>query len=600
MRNKSVGFPFRLFGDECRRRIFEIAYLLSLPVAAWYLYRFSVFNNRDGFLDPWVYFGYVHNFQDLIDRYGLPYYSVRFGLIFPLIALVKVFGPINGYLAFVYSMYLLAGVPLYLLFRKRFSIHAAMLAYSILVSSVWFARAVLWTHPDASAVPYLLAAVALMFLEPEHRRFGYFVVGLLFGLAANSNIFALAIGGLSGVAYSVYYKNTLWPKVRQDIPWMTAGFVVIFTGGAIGYYACCHGMNFLGSTLGMIEWSAKGFGSVYQSPFLVLVNLNYLYLLPFLMLSMVAVLRKISPGDRSIWFAALSYLGASITFYVGYELSTKTALLEHFHYVSFLLAPCMLSMTLVPVILARAGSLECRLLNLALASFVLPPLIIVYGSPTSLDNIPVYWVWLSLACTLLVLLLAIRFERVASYAIVGFALSIQMSLSSTVFPASEGLPIYARMYGTGDGTGLSRYLLGLKFIETMPQFRDDGRPIYFWYANADKVANSLQATYLWGYSRIMDWNKGTRGLPFLNGVNIELLRQRSFLVLFDRDREVIDQGIGELHRVGIRFAVNKTREICENETCYTIAVLDVSGELKKVGGSTRRLIGARHTSRILV
>ena len=65
-----------LFGfsrNEATTRYLEIVYVLFLPVAAWYLYQFSVFNNPSGFFDPWVYFGYVHNFHDLIERYGLPY-----------------------------------------------------------------------------------------------------------------------------------------------------------------------------------------------------------------------------------------------------------------------------------------------------------------------------------------------------------------------------------------------------------------------------------------------------------------------------------------------------------------------------------------------
>jgi len=579
MRNKLSRFWFRFCGNECQTRYFEIAYLLLLPVAASYIYRFSAFNNDDDSIDPWVYFGYVHNFQDLIDRYGFLYYTVRFGLIFPLITLVKTFGPINGYLAFVYSMYLLAGVPLYLLFRKRFSVHAAILAYAILVSSAWFARTVFWTYSDASAVPYLLAATALMFLEPEYRRMGNVAIGLLLAMAANSNIFALSIGGLAGVAYCVYYKKTLWVRLRRDIPWMAAGFVLVFIGGMVGYYACCRRVNFLDPTLGMVHWNIKGSGHIYQVPLLTLLNFNHLYLLPFLMLSMGALLRKIDFRDRSLFLAVSSYLGASISFYIGYEFFTKTALLELFYYFSFLLVPCILCMTLIPVILARAGDSEFQILNLALASFLLPPLIIAYGSPRSLDNVPVYWVWLVFAFTLFLIPLALRFKKATFYAIFPFALSVQIPLLSS---SVQGFSYYALMYGTTDQTSLSRYLLGLKFIETMPKFRDDGRPIYFWYSNADKLANSLQSTYLWGYSRIMDENKANQGLPSLNGVNVDLLRKPSSLVLFDRDRKIVNEGIKKLNHIGVRFAVKETREICEKTICYTIAILNVSANSEKV------------------
>ena len=131
----------------------EAAYVALLPLALFFAYRVSPINQL-GTLDPWLYTGFISNFDDLVARYGLTYYSVRFGLIFPHLLLAKALGPFAGYLVFSYLLYLVAGVPLYLLFRKRYSVEAAIFAYALLVSSVWFARAVLWTHPDAAAVSY--------------------------------------------------------------------------------------------------------------------------------------------------------------------------------------------------------------------------------------------------------------------------------------------------------------------------------------------------------------------------------------------------------------------------------------------------------------
>jgi hypothetical protein len=116
----------------------------------------------------------------------------------------------------------------------------------------------------------------------------------------------------------------------------------------------------------------------------------------------------------------------------------------------------------------------------------------------------------------------------------------------------------------------------------MPKFKEDDRPIYFWYSNADKLANSLQSTYLWAYSRVMDSNEGTQGLPFLNGVKIDLLRKRCFLVLFDRDWKIVNQGIEAVRQLGLQFAVRRGREICEEDICYSIVVLDVTGDVRKV------------------
>src|SRR5262245_3131465 len=131
---------------RARLRLFaEWAYVALLPPLLYFLFRVSPFN-QDGFIDAWVYWGYTHNGEDLLARFGLTYYAVRFGLVFPSWLLARLLGPIPGYFAFCYLMYLVAGVPLYLLFRKRYSIAAAVFAYTLFVSSVWFARAVLWTY----------------------------------------------------------------------------------------------------------------------------------------------------------------------------------------------------------------------------------------------------------------------------------------------------------------------------------------------------------------------------------------------------------------------------------------------------------------------
>jgi hypothetical protein len=562
-------------------RYFESAYVLSLPVAVWFLYRFSPFNNNDGLLDPWVYFGYIHNFQDLISRYGLRYYSVRFGLIFPHIVLAKIFGPVTGYLAFVYSMYLLAGIPLYLLFRKLYSAHAAVLAYAILVSSAWFARTVLWTHPDAAAVPYLIAALALMFLEPRYRRVVNFAIGVLIALAVNSNVFAISIAGLIGVAYLSYFRDSLWSRFRQDIPWMIAGFVSVFVAGSAGYYACCGHVNYFTSTLDMVKWSNNGGGAVYQAPVTDLLRMNYIYLPPFIAISTYVVSKHNQFKANRLLSACTHYLIAVMTVVLLYRFATQSAIIELFYYFSFFLVSCIGCIALIPLTLARASNCEARSVNYGLAAFLLPPLLIVYVYPAGMDHIPSYWVLLSIIFTLFLIQLTINSKKALPFAIICFALSIHISLLSSVI---QGVPFYARMYGVADDGSLSKFRLGLKFIETMPKVKEEGRPIYFWYSNADRLANSLQSTYLWGYSRLSDSTNGTGGLPDLKGVNPDLLRAREeySLVLFDREERKVSEGIEELRRIGLGFGIKKTRDICEQTICYSIAVLDVNSPSLKI------------------
>src|SRR5438874_1372200 len=60
----------------------EVSALLLLPLLAFWVMRFVPIN-QEQFIDPYVYTGYIHNFRDLIARFDVTYYSVRFGLILP-------------------------------------------------------------------------------------------------------------------------------------------------------------------------------------------------------------------------------------------------------------------------------------------------------------------------------------------------------------------------------------------------------------------------------------------------------------------------------------------------------------------------------------
>jgi len=572
MADKELTVRFKRIAGNSDNHFLEMGYLVSLPIILFYLYRFSPFNNFDGYLDSWIYFAYTHNFSDLIERYGFPYYAVRFGLIFPLILMTKLLGPVYGYIAFIYSMYLLAGIPLYLVFRKHFSIHAAILAYSILISSLWLARAVLWTHPDASAVPYLIAALSIVLLQPQYRRTAMFAVGALIALAVNSNFFALSIGGLIGVPYLIIYRQNWLKNLRLDIPWLFTGFISIFVAGSAGYYMCCNQYNYLTNTLNMVKWSADGGGIVYAVPLKAIVSYPYNWLLPLLLVAMLFLLRNVDKKSRQLILAVTCYLFSVVVFVIAYQLYSKTAIIETFYYYSFMIVPAIFCIGIIPVILARASGSEKMYTYLGMASFLFPGLLISFEI-VDMATIPFYVAFLLCALLLILIILATIFKKIIPCAILTLGITL-----ATIWPVAENIGQFNySLYGQSEKIGMSRYKLGLQFISLMPRYKESKKPIYFWYRHSDQLANSLQSTYLWGYSRIMDSAVDTPGIPDLKNVNYTLLENPSSLVLFDRDEDVVAQGIKTLTDAGLRFSIRSTQSICEEDLCYTIAVLDSKG-----------------------
>src|SRR5688500_18294868 len=133
--------------------IAEVAFLAVCPALAFWVMCFTPVAQA-GFLDPYIYTGYINNFDDLFHRYGVTYYGVRFGLLAPAQFANALVGPVGGYFALRYAYALIAGVPFYLLVKQRFGRPAAAAVFCLLLASPYFARALLWDHPDASGVPF--------------------------------------------------------------------------------------------------------------------------------------------------------------------------------------------------------------------------------------------------------------------------------------------------------------------------------------------------------------------------------------------------------------------------------------------------------------
>ena len=69
-------------GRDGRSGLGALFLLLLLPPLTFWLFNLRMVHQAFG-LDPFVYTGYINNSEDLLRRFGILYYSVRFGLILP-------------------------------------------------------------------------------------------------------------------------------------------------------------------------------------------------------------------------------------------------------------------------------------------------------------------------------------------------------------------------------------------------------------------------------------------------------------------------------------------------------------------------------------
>src|SRR5439155_18563052 len=118
VRTRQVGVEIGTAAPAAAARRYLIwldaAFLLLSPVAAWAILQINLINQA-GYLDPWLYTGYGQVFEQLVQTYGWRYYALRFPVIFLNSLCCAGDAPVVGYALLRYGLFLVAGVPLYLL-----------------------------------------------------------------------------------------------------------------------------------------------------------------------------------------------------------------------------------------------------------------------------------------------------------------------------------------------------------------------------------------------------------------------------------------------------------------------------------------------------
>jgi hypothetical protein len=322
----------------------EVFGLLLAPLVAFWVMRF-VPVNQNGFLDPYVYTGYIHNFSELLARYGVTYYSVRFGLILPARLFTHLFGPEGGYFALRYVLALVAGIPLYYVIKRNFSQPVAVLTLAGLVTSPCFARALLWDHPDATGVPFLIAAGCLFLWDPSPSLWRDLLAGACAAMAVHSNFFTISIVGIFGViwfALSLLFRRPFLKLVRRVAG--VAGAALLVTTLGFLYYWRAYGRptDIFSVTLGMASYLAKGGAKQWRTPGVSWIASQVHVLIPVLLA--VCCLLVIRWRRTALPSLVIVSFGVAVTaFYYVEQFLLYGDVLQLFYYFSYLM-PAMFLM----------------------------------------------------------------------------------------------------------------------------------------------------------------------------------------------------------------------------------------------------------------
>jgi hypothetical protein len=562
-----------------RRWLIEAALLLQAPILAFWLMKFSPFNQSPGWLDPFIYTGYIHNFKDLWDRYGITYYSVRFGLILPGRALVALFGAEDGFLVLRYLLTLVAGIPLYAVVKRYFGLPLAAVTYIVMVTSPYFARTLMWDYPDATGMPFLCAAMCLILLECRRLWLWDSVAGGCAAMALNSNFFIVAPLGVFLCLYTLLWL--IWQRgvariVMRAICFLTG--LIVITGLGICYYWITVGTwDIFSPTIHMSRWLAQRGMKLWRTPGFAWLGKQYGVFIPAI-LSLFALLcwrwRRPAFHEASLWWSAS---GIGYFFYV-HQFAFQANTLELFYYFSYALPAIFLLLAMTMNGVVGRLSLPGRWWSAAsvAAGAITPWLLYSYGYLTAAaDSLGTFIALVAVAAVMLPLATYWR-----GSARLGLAVTASLALG-LMFAASFATLWYTsaiRAHRQPNNKEEDVYRTALQFMKAIPPWQARPGHLRFWYSN-DPIGyamQSIQATYLWVHSKLQGDDPG---LPYLGEAQLKLLRapELKWLVMMSETEEQLQLGLDALTREHVAYRPVSRQTIVSGSYRLFVQQLELTG-----------------------
>ncbi len=537
--------------------VVETGGLLLAPLIAFWIMRFVPINQNHS-LDPYVYTGYINDFQDLLIRYGLTYYSVRFGLILPGQLFTHLFGPAGGYFTLRYVLALIAAIPLYYLVKRHFSQPVAVLTVAGLLTSPYFARALLWDHPDATGVPFLTAAVCLFLLDERPSLWRDTLAGAFAAMAVHSNFFVVSVIGIFGavwLSFSLLFRLPLKDLVKHFAGVAAGALLVTALGFLYYWHVIGRPTDIFSVTLQVASGLVHGGTKQWRTPGTSWITMQMHVLTPIVLaICCIAVTRW-----RRTSFTGLIIVsfGVAVTaFYYVEQFLLDSDILQLFYYFSYLIPAVFLMLAFLwQTLWERTKRSSSAFIGVGLAALLAPWMAAIYGK-LALPNLTVSH-WLVLCGVLAVtLFLVVRESQLpAMRAIMPW---LALILLSGFFTA--GLADYStliRNRKTTDTTEMDVYRVALQFVRAVPKLAEHPGVIRFWYNNRiGNPINSVQSTYLWGYSKVNMNPPEDPGLPHLGEAQLQILRdpQVRYLGLLCESKEEVSQALAALTQEAIEFS----------------------------------------------
>lgn len=544
--------------------------LLLAPIIVVWAYGVERFYQLSG-ADPFMYIGYAFNTVDLIERFGYPYYAVRFGLILTSSVFVEVFGADGGYLILRWLLSVIVVGAMFVLLQRRYRWEAGALACALLLLSPTYIRTVMTMYSTSVGVPAIGAALALVLLPDRGRRTLVYrlAAGLLVGLAVSSNPFAvLPAAAMLGV-WMLFRLQVDWLRALSETAAISAGVLAVTLTGVVVY-----GVSFGRPDIFTPSLSAAVRLSSAVSPDKE-PGLFWLDFSPEIWLAPIAsalLLLTLLRAKRAIIWAEWCIALAPAAMWAGYAIHTfvlGSNTLQIYFYSAYMIGPTVLALATTVAVAdehwARRFSISLWVAGISIV-LIAPFAWAYFARELS--------VW-SLNGLVPLVLTAIGlgwFARRSVTAMFGvLAIVCVLPLVVTVgtprnVPLADGKPWrqsgqYHTAFFNYDDISMDLYGLAAKFSSAMPRTSVNPGSLVFWVPGGDYGAGLMQWTYLGPYSRLLQ-PASPAPYPELDGSSIASLTERTprYLVVMASNEAVVAEGVAaitelDIETVGINHLV---------------------------------------------
>ena len=463
---------------------------LILPWNRGYIY------TPAGYLDPWIYYGYMRHLGAMKALFPNTYYGSRLSWILPGALVRSVLPSVPANYVLHLAVFFTAVFSLYWILKQALDARVAVLSAICMAVYPYFWSAVGGDYVDGAGIAYYLLTMALVFsaARQPRRYIPLIAAGAAYAGVIYSNLvwvaFSPAFFGFYLWSLAETGARNIWKATFRFIVWFGLGWAAVSAAlgaanqvleGNFWFYA--PSLRFARSMAGIKNpWKADSYAWLVDGYWLILPGLGCLA-------AVVVCARfwRCGRGDLRLFFALNMFYSAGVLIYME---ARGNPVLQYMYYASYMIPSTIL--VFGPVLFAGVSALRESSFRLLLGAavgislcswaFSKHPAIAAFTSAHQkallVAGIGIVVAGIALA----------RFSRAALLGLTGLALICIVPLVSF-----RGVTNAAEEY--------RRIAAGMEAIE---QVRD-GQPLKFWFDSNDtylKEFNSLNSCYLWAYSRI--------------------------------------------------------------------------------------------------